>query len=162
MNVNRPRTGELVAAVSGIALLVVMFLDWYRAGGGAGVAPPGLSAWQAFGLLDVILALIAVLAIAPAVLSATRRSPALPIAASVIGAALAIAAVLAVFYRILDQPGPNELVEARVGAFLGFVSVLGIAAGSWSAMSHDDAPSSPRDLAAVETRPAPPAGAGRS
>ena len=157
MNARRLRTGELVAALSGVALLVVMFLDWYRTGGAA-----GLSAWQAFGVLDVILALVASLAIAPAVLGVIRRSPALPIAASVVSSALAIVAVLMVVYRILDQPGPNDLVETGLGAFLGFVSTLGIAAGSWSAMSHDDAPLSERDLAAVETRPAPPAGAPRS
>ena len=162
MSANRPRAGEAVTAICGVALLVVMLLDWYRTGGAPGGAPEGLSAWQAFGALDVILALIAVLAISPAVLSATRRSPALPIAASVITSALAIVAVIAVLYRILDQPGPNALVETRLGAFLGFVSTLGIAAGSWSAMSHDDVPLSERDLAAVETRPAPPAGAPRS
>lgn len=159
MSANRLRTGEVVAAIGGVALLAVMFLDWYRTGGGA---PEGLSAWQAFGVLDVILALIGLLALLPAVLGATRRSPALPIAASVITSALAILAVLLVLYRILDQPGPNELVETGLGAFLGFVSLLAIAAGSWSAMSHDDAPLSERDLVAVETRPAPPAGAAHS
>ncbi len=158
----RPRTGEMVAAAAGVALLVVMFLDWYRTGGAPGVAPAGLSAWQAFGALDVILALIAVLAIAPAVLSATRRSPAMPIAASVVVAALGIFATLAILYRILNQPGPNDLVESGLGAFLGFVSVLAIAAGSWSASTDEDVPPTPRDLAAVETRPAPPAGAARS
>jgi hypothetical protein len=145
-----------------VALLVVMFVDWYRSGGEAGAGPQGLSAWQAYWALDVILAVLAVLAIAPALLSATRRSPALPVAASVVVAACAIVALALLAYRIVDQPGPNDFIEVRIGAFFGFVCVLGIAAGAWSSMSADDQPASERDLARVEVRPAPPAGPGRS
>ena len=162
MNPNRLSRGELAAAAGGVALLVVMFLDWYRSGGAAGVGPQGLSAWQAFWALDVILAVLAVLAITPAALSTTRRSPALPVAASVVTAAFAIVALTLVAYRIVDQPGPNDFIEVTLGAFLGFVCVLAIAAGAWSSMSADDRPASERDRARVEVRPAPPAGAGRS
>ena len=61
-----------------------MFLDWYAA-----AAPArgrdidisvGFNAWQAFSITDLILALTAALGIALAVLTASRRSPALPVA----------------------------------------------------------------------------------
>ena len=119
----------------------------------------GGSAWEYFGVLDVILALVALLAILLAGLAATQRSPALPVAASVLTAATGILAALLVLYRILDQPGPNDLVEVKLGAFLGFVCVLAVAAGGWEAMSEDDharaAAAEPGAPAPV--RPPPPA-----
>ncbi len=153
MDLSRLRRPEITAAAGGVALLVVMFLRWYSVAGVAGVR--GESAWEAFSVLDVFLALLALLAISIAVLAATRDSPALPTAAATITAALGIVATLLVLYRILNQPGPNEFVQVRWGAFLGFVSVLAIAAGGWSSMSVDDTP----DPARIPARPAPPPGA---
>jgi len=156
----RLRRGEVIAAAGGVLLLVVMFLDWYAAGGVDGVGSQGFTAWQSFDVLDVILALVALLAILLAGLAATQRSPALPVAASVVTAATGILAALLVLYRILNQPGPNDFVEVSYGAFLGFLCVLAIAAGGWDAMSEDD---TSFDDARVElggrgtTRPAPPA-----
>ena len=40
-------------------------------------------------------------------------------------------ATLLVLYRILNQPGPNDFVEVKFGAFLGFLSVLAIAVGGY-------------------------------
>lgn len=138
MKLSRLRRGELVAAAGGVALLVVMFLDWYAAGGVDGVHSQGVTAWQAFGVLDVILALVAILAILLAPLAASQRSPALPAAASVVTSASGIFAMLLVLYRILNQPGPNDFVEVSYGAFLGFLCVAAIAFGGWDAMSEDD------------------------
>ena len=87
-------------------------------------------------------------------LTATRRSPALPVAASVITATTGILATLLVLYRILNQPGPNEFIEVKLPAFLGFLCVLAIAAGGWRSMrdeSWEDAP------VPTDVRPAPPA-----
>ena len=160
LRLDRLRRGELIAAAGGVLLLVVMFLDWYAAGGADGVASQGFTAWQSFGVLDAILALVALLAIVLAGLAVTQHSPALPVAASVVTAATGILAALLVLYRILNQPGPNDFVEVRYGAFLGLLCVLAVAAGGWGAMSEDDASF---DDAGAElgargaARPAPPA-----
>jgi multisubunit Na+/H+ antiporter MnhB subunit len=160
MDLSRLRPGELVAGAGGVALLVVMFLDWYGAGGSTQLGDAeielsvGFNAWQAFDLADVILALVALSAIALAVLSATQRSPALPVAASVITSTLGILGTLLVFYRILNQPGPNELVEVKLGAFLGFLSVAAVAVGGWLSMRDEEAAYAG---APVTMRPAPPA-----
>jgi hypothetical protein len=62
-----------------------MFLHWYS----------GPSAWQAFSVLDVVLALLALVPLALVVLQATHRSPSLPVAFSVFSAvAGAVAALL--------------------------------------------------------------------
>ena len=160
VELSRLRPGELIAAAGGVALLVVMFLEWYAAGGTTKVAgrditiSVGFTAWEAFGITDILLALAALIAIGLAVLTATRRSPALPVAASVITATTGILATLLVLYRILNQPGPNEFIEVKLPAFLGFLCVLAIAAGGWRSMrdeSWEDAP------VPTDVRPAPPA-----
>ena len=160
MELSRLRQGDLVAGIGGVALLVVMFLDWYAAGGSARFQGQeidislGFNAWQAFSITDLILALTALSGSALAVLTASRRSPALPVALSVITTTLGALATLLVFYRILNQPGPNEFIEVKYGAFLGFLCALAMTVGGMRSMrdeSGEDAPM-PTDL-----RPAPPA-----
>jgi multisubunit Na+/H+ antiporter MnhB subunit len=148
MELNRLRQGDLIAGVGGVALLAVMFLEWYGAGGAV-----ARNAWEAFSITDLILALTAVSGIALAVITATRRSPALPVALSVITATLGALATLLVFYRILNQPGPNEFVDVKLGAFLGFLSVLAIAIGGWLATRDEQWEEAP---VPTDVRPAPP------
>jgi hypothetical protein len=160
VEVSRLRPGEVVAAVGGVALLVVMFLDWYAAGGPTDLGgrridvSVGFTAWEAFGITDILLALAALTAIATAVVTATRRSPALPVAGSVVTSAAGVLATLLVLYRILNQPGPNEFIEVKLPAFLGFVCALAIAAGGWHSMRDEEWEAA--DLP-VDVHPAPPA-----
>ena len=158
MDLSRLRHGELIAGLGGVALLVVMFLPWYSAGGSAEFQGQNIevsldfSAWEAFSVTDVILALTALAGIGLAVLTAARRSPALPVAASAITTTLAALATLLVFYRILNQPGPNEFFEVKLAAFLGFLSVLAIAAGGWRAMRDEEGEEAPMP---TDVRPTP-------
>jgi hypothetical protein len=160
MELSRLRAGELIAAAGGVALLVVMFFDWYAAGGTTEVGGQdieisvGFSAWEAFGITDVLLALAALVAVATAVIAATRPSPALPVAGSVVTTAVGAFATLLVLYRILNQPGPNEFIEVEWPAFVGFLCVLAVAAGGWLGMRDEDWPAAPLP---VDVRPAPPA-----
>lgn len=159
MELSRLRPGELIAAAGGVALLGVMFLDWYGAGGSATFQGQdikisvGLDAWQAFSITDLILALTAVAGIALAVITAAQRSPALPVAASVITATLGGLATLLVFYRILNQPGPNEFFDVKLGAFLGFLSVLAVAVGGSLSMRDEQWEGAP---VPTDVRPVPP------
>jgi hypothetical protein len=160
VELSRLRPGELIAAAGGVALLVVMFLDWYapagprpsaaRASACPSASPPG----RRSGSPTFLLALAALIAIGLAVLTATRRSPALPVAASVITATTGILATLLVLYRILNQPGPNEFIEVKLPAFLGFLCVLAIAAGGWRSMRDEQWEDAP---VPTDVRPAPPA-----
>ena len=146
----RVRIGEIVAGVAGAVLLLSLFLEWYTVRGRA----EGLTAWGAFAFVDLLVCLVALLGIALAVSQVAGRGPALPVAIGVITATLGLAATLLVLYRILNQPGPNEFIEVKLPAFLGFLCVLAIAAGGWRSMrdeSWDDAP------VPTDVRPAPPA-----
>jgi hypothetical protein len=159
MELSRLRQGDLIAGIGGVALLIVMFLDWYGAGGNATFQGQdikislGFNAWEAFSVTDLILALTALSGIGLAVITASRRSPALPVAASVITATLGALATLLVFYRILNQPGPNEFFDVKLGAFLGFLSVLAIAAGGYLAMRNEQWEGAPMP---TDVRPTPP------
>jgi hypothetical protein len=160
VDLSRLRPGELIAAAGGAGLLVVMFLDWYAVGGTTEVGgrdieiSVGFTAWQRFTVTDILLALAALSALGLAVLTASRRSPALPIAATVLATGFGILATLLVFYRILNQPGPNEFIEVKFGAFLGFVCALAIAAGGMRAMRDEAGEDAPMP---TDVRPAPPA-----
>jgi hypothetical protein len=125
------RTGEVVAAAAGVVLLVVLFLPWYSVGG------HNVSAWAAFSVIDLVLALVAVLAIGLLVFQVAGRGPAAPVALGVIGATLSLVAFVLVAYRILNQPGPNDLVGVRAGAWLGLLATAVIAAGTWLSLSDE-------------------------
>ncbi|MGI8728082.1 MAG: hypothetical protein ACR2K6_10455, partial [Solirubrobacterales bacterium] len=146
MDTNNISTGEKIAAAAGVVLILVMFIfDWYSVGGGsidtgAGTVEfdgGGVNAWQAFGLIDLILFISAGVAIALAVMSANSQSPNLPVALSAIVAGLGILATLLVLYRILDVPGPGG-IDRGIGVFLGLLAAVGIAYGGWTAMQEED------------------------
>jgi hypothetical protein len=143
MDFSRLRTGELIAGICGVLLLIVMFFSWYGVGGAAGSILSAanidttVNAWKAFDFIDLVLFVTAIVAIGAAVLAASGRSVALPVAASVIVTVLGIVVALLVLYRIVNQPGPNDVVDVKFGAYLGFLVCLGIAVGGFLAMADE-------------------------
>ena len=129
----RVRAGDVVAGVSGVLLLVSTFLNWYTVSG----RDDGLTAWAAFGVVDLLVVLVALLGIALAVSQVVGRGPALPVALGVITTTLALAGTLLVLYRILNQPGPNDLISVEPGAYLGFLATLGVFLGAWLSLSDE-------------------------
>src|SRR5688572_22158756 len=174
MDFGKLRTGELVAGIAGVLLLIIMFFSWYGVGGSIGEfasaagVDTNVNAWQAFDFVDLILFVTAIVAIGAAVLAAAGRSVALPVAASVVVTILGIVVALLVLYRIINQPGPNDVIDVKFGAYLGFLICLGIAAGGFMAMADEgtslgDAarraqggPAAPGGTATGAGQPAPP------
>ena len=134
-DLSRLRRGEQVAAGAAVLLFILMFFDWYSVSVSAGPIgfSVGGSAWQAFGLLDIYLFVVIVAAIGLAVLTATERSPALPVTGAVILTALAALGTLLVLYRLIDTPVGNVPAGVDVGrtvwAFLGLIAVAAITYG---------------------------------
>src|SRR5688572_2546463 len=144
MDFSKLRTGELIAGISGVLLLITIFLfDWYGVGGAIGEfasaagVDTGVNAWNALDIVRFLLILTALAGIGLAVLGATGRSVALPVAASVIVTVLGILTALLVLYRIINQPGPNDVVDVKFGAFLGLLFTAGVAAGGFMAMADE-------------------------
>jgi hypothetical protein len=151
----RLHAGEWLAAAGAAVLLGSLFLDWYAVRAGPGAPSLPLTGWEAFGVTDALLTVVAACGLALAVVTAVQRGPTLPLAAGVIAAVAGSAGVLLVALRLLDAPGPDDLVALRAGAFAGLAGALGVAAGAWLAL-RDEAPRSRGEAAVPELRPAPP------
>lgn len=161
MDLSRLRTGERVAAVAALLLLLVMFLlTWFsvsveeaeslspadadaakqafQTGSSEsetrGVETFGVNALEAYGFFDIVLILTALVALGLAVATATARTPSLPVAASAIATGLGILATLLILYSLIDTPFGFGL---SLGAILGLLAALGIAAGGWLAMQDE-------------------------
>src|SRR5262249_23363667 len=111
------------------------------------------SAWQALSEIDVLLALFAIPAIGVPISAALSKGPAVPVAFTVIATTASFFAVLLVLFRLLDQPGSNELVAVKYGAWIGFAGAILALVGSWLAMADEHTPGAvPPQL---QVRPAP-------
>jgi hypothetical protein len=154
----RLRDGEWIAGAGAVALLASMFLHWYGLAvsfGPLDVGGPEATAWQAFGVLDVVLALLALVPLALVVTQATRQSPAVPVFFSVLTVVAGALAALLILYRIVNQPGPNDLVDVQAGAWLGFLAAVIVTGGGWRSMRVEPVPGTP--MPPVEDLPAPSA-----
>lgn len=137
---SRLGNGDKIAVAAGAVLLVVLFLPWY--GVDAQFANISVSesanAWEAMSFIDLLLFLIAAVAIA---VPLARASGSLP--ADIPGPVLVVAAgalgVLLVLFRIVDIPAPDLPAVAgdaidfgrKFGLFLGLIASAGIAYGGW-------------------------------
>jgi len=127
---SRLRAGEWVAGAGGAGLLVALSLDWFS----------GASAWQALSVLDIVLALLALVPLALFVLQATRASPSLPSAFSALTIVAGALAALLILWRIIDQPGPNDAVGIRPGAWIGLAAAVVAAAAGFRSLGDEAHP----------------------
>ena len=136
MDASRLSFGEMVWGASGLALLIFMFFPWYAED--AGLGPQNLSAWSAFALIDLVLFLVAALAIGlAAARAAGARPPDLPAPPATLVAAAGALAALLVLFRLFELPDPDIAdadIGRKVGVYLGLISSAGIAVGGIAAM----------------------------
>jgi hypothetical protein len=144
--------GDQVAAVSGIVLLIVMFLPWY----GVDVNVAGFSAstsvnaWEAMSFIDILLFVIALVAIGVPVARASGSLPDELPGSLLILAAGGIGLLLALF-RLIDIPAPDIPAAAessvdfgrKIGLFLGVLATAGITYGGWRANEEETVGSAP-------------------
>lgn len=146
--------GTGLVALGAALLFVSLFLDWYDPGNGA--AP--LSAWNAFEVVDLLLAFLACAAIAGAV-EATDAGPALSRGLP----ALCAAAALLVGVELIDQPPAAFSADLDTGAWLALGAVLAMLAGAVlraariSVVVDVQSRERRRRMAAVDRRDDPPA-----
>src|SRR5215213_2547351 len=136
MDTSRLTTGDIIAGVGGIVLLISLFLPWY----GASVDVGGFSAsesgtgWEALSFIDILLFLIALAAIAIVAARATGRLPD-EVPAAVVLLGLGALGVLLVLYRIIDIPGgdvPDEVdLSRKIGVFVALIASAAVAYGGW-------------------------------
>ncbi len=138
----RVRDGEWLAAGGGVALLASLFLDWYG----------GRTAWQGLAVIDVLLALLALVPLALFAAQATRPSPAVPVALSVLTPLAGALAAVLIAARMIDRPDAAQGLHR--GAWLALAAALVVVAGGWRSMRVERVPGV--SLPPVEALPAPP------
>ncbi|HEV7846177.1 MAG TPA: hypothetical protein VGO83_07985 [Thermoleophilaceae bacterium] len=174
MDLRRLRVGEYMLGAAGLALLVALFLPWYRGGAASAgmtgwtayapsLAADTFSGWRSLGALDVILALVALAAISVPLVTAAHRVPALPLAIETLVTLVAFVATLLVLFRVLNLP--DWATGREWGLWLAFASTLGIFVSGLIAMRderrsaggrHTDAAGVPLDAPReIEAHPAP-------
>ena len=147
MDLRRLRAGEVVASLSGAVLLVSLFLPWYSSDG------EEASAWQALSAIDVVLALVALLAASLLPVTATQRVPAVPLALSAFVTLAGLIGLLLVLVRLGSLPGAADGREW--GLWLGLLAAAGIVAGGGFAM-RDERLSPAGRHTDLTGRPSPP------
>jgi hypothetical protein len=148
--VRRLRLGEWLAALAGVGLVASLTLDWYGARG----REAAISGFAAFDVIDVLLVLVAATGIALAAVQATHDRPALPVALGIITVTAGLLGILLVLYRIVNEPGPDEFVDVRLGAYLGLLAAIAVTAGGWLSLADEHVPGLPPGLE-PELRPTP-------
>ena len=151
MDLRRLRAGEWVAAASGVALLVSLFLPWY--GSDAPRAGSTASGWESLAAIDVLLAFVAASGVLLAIVTAAQSVPAVPIALSGLVTFTGLVGVLLVLIRAADLPDGASGREWAL--WLGLVGAAGIVAGATLAM-RDERLSPPGGHTDLTGRPVPP------
>jgi hypothetical protein len=147
---NRLSTGELIAGIAGLVLLIDLWFKWYgvkvSAGGALKNFNIGVSAnaWESFGFIDIILFLVALIAIGVAVLRALNNLPDMPYHPATIVTIAGGLALLLIIFRIIDTPVDTGGVDGidvtrKIGIWIGLLSAAAITYGGWRAMQESGA-----------------------
>lgn len=152
MDFSRLRTGEIVAAVGGLALFIFMFFHWFGGGveistggtqdvPGIGEVPnapsveeTGVSAWDALSdFSGFLIALSAVSGVALGGLAASGQRLNLGGVPRGAGTAtLGSLAVLLILWRFFANPG-----DLKIGIFLGLAAAIAVAVGALMALREE-------------------------
>jgi hypothetical protein len=124
--------GEWIAGASGLLLIVTPFLPWYT------VAGEQVTAWQAMAVDDLLIMLAGLLAVAAALVVATRRFAGFSVGSVTLAAIPGIVVLVIVIFR-LASPAPDADASLAVGAWLGLLAAAGVVAGCWAG-ARDEGP----------------------
>jgi len=141
LDFSRVTFGEAIAAGSGLALFIVMFLPWF------GVSEDPISesynAWKAFGFTDILLFVVIVIAIGQAVARAADAMPQMNQPPGAFVAAAGGVALLLIFFRLISTPdvdvealGQSVAADRKIGVLLGLFAAAGIAYGGYTSIDE--------------------------
>ena len=129
--------GELISAVSALALLVILFAtEWY---GVAGVPDPSAarpalsgveSGWNGLPVVRWVILLTVLVAVGSVILHASQRGHGNRTETGLAVFALGVLTSLLLIYRVLiTLPSSEKVLDQKLGAVLGLAFALGIALG---------------------------------
>ncbi len=131
MDLGRLTLGEAVAVVSGVALILFMFLPWYGVESfGFDLGDLNANAWEALGGLDVVMLLLALTVAGTGLAIVLRDQLRMAITpvfiVSIVCAGAAGLLAILILIKLVSPPGGTSV---EVGAILAFAAALVAAAG---------------------------------
>jgi TRAP-type uncharacterized transport system fused permease subunit len=141
VDTSRVSFGELIAGIAGAVLFISLFLDWIDSDFGSA------SGWESFDVVDVILAVIGLSALALVLVRAAGTTLNLPAPPGLIVAADGAIATIIVLVFLLEGD------DRGIGLFLAFLAALAIAFGGYTSMQERAGGGAPR---ATPGPPPPP------
>ncbi len=155
MDLTRLGTGYRIAAGAAVLLFIDMWLSWYGVGGqlgdlaeAAGVTgiDTTANAFQAFDFTDLLMLLTVFVAIGAVVLHLQNMDGAVPVPAPLALVGIAGFTTVIILYRIVNQPGNNDFIDVKFGAYLGLILCALVAIGGYLALNEEElspAPAAP-------------------
>jgi hypothetical protein len=142
---SRLRVGEWVALLASLGLFGVLFGPWFDVHGAASVLAAGANraGWTSLGwFMDVLLAALIFGGIAVAATAVLRRSPTLPMAATVLTWVLGSLIWFVLLFVVVEQPGlginaGDRMVSVQPLAYVGLVLAALIPLGAFLAMRDE-------------------------
>jgi hypothetical protein len=132
VQLSRLRRGEIIAVVSAVVLVLLMFLvPWFRfanPGGGHTSA----NGWTSLPTLRWLLLVTAASGLLLGYLQASRAAPALPVAVDVIVVTLSAVITLVLLIRVLTGDG-----SPLIGAFAGLAALAVQTAGAFMSLREE-------------------------
>lgn len=142
---SRLRVGEIIVGAASLVLALLIFaFPWYGLGGRLGQTARALgvdtsiNGWDGLTTLRWLMLATIIAGLALVYFQATRPAPALPVSLSVIVTTLAVLTLLGLIYRVLiSVPGPDSLISAEWGAYLGLACSLVLVYGGYRSMRQE-------------------------
>jgi hypothetical protein len=162
-------SGATIAGVSGLALLVSMFLPWFGGSDEAGrvdetfevtrqLETAGVAltvnAWEAFSAIDFVLLAAALAALCVGLATAMDVAERYRVLARRLALGLGLLAAALILYRVGD-PAPGQATEES-GLFLGLAAAAGIAYGALRSMREAERTATPPIDRRANVRPGRP------
>jgi hypothetical protein len=139
VRLSRLRSGEWIAGLSALVLLVMMLLPWY--GYSRASTLPQISGWDEFIHLRWLILVTIIAGLALAIAQAALRAPAIPVTLSVIVTVLGTLTSLWLIYRVLiSVPGSGGALVQKPPAYIALLSALALTAGAFLSLRQEDPP----------------------
>jgi hypothetical protein len=123
MDLRKARNGDWIALVSGVVLIVALFLPWYGAGGETA------SGWEQLSFVDVVLFVCALFGVAQWFFTVQQSTPAMPLAIAGLVAWAGVVATVLTLMRVVDAPADRLGLE--FGVFVALAASIGLFTGAW-------------------------------
>jgi hypothetical protein len=140
--------GELIAAISGVVLIISPFLDWYSISAKNSVVAFSVSGsgWDALSWVPWVVTIVGLVAIALGIMRAVGTAPPqLPASQGFILLVLGAVATIFVLFRILVTPdagASSSLVDVgrSFGIFIALLAAAGVTFGGWTLWNEEGKP----------------------